>query len=82
VHLHTGTCAAAGTVAVSLGDVTAGPDGKASMKIASTSSIPVAGTGYSLDVHAAPSATTTPNAVVACGDLHGVRKHGHFHFHK
>src|SRR4029077_3869968 len=44
VHLHAGTCAAPGTIAVSLGDVTAGPDGRASMKISSTSTIPVAAT--------------------------------------
>jgi Cu/Zn superoxide dismutase len=79
VHLHVGTCAAPGTVAVSLGDVTAGPDGRASMKIASTSTIPVAANGYSLDVHAAASAT--PGDVVACGDLHSVGWHGgHHHF--
>jgi Cu/Zn superoxide dismutase len=77
VHLHVGTCAAPGTIAVSLGDVTAGPDGTASMKIASTSTIPVVGKGYSLDVHAAASAT--PGDVVACGDLYGVSKHGHGH---
>jgi Cu/Zn superoxide dismutase len=75
VHIHVGTCAAPGTVAVSLGDVTAGPDGKVSMKIASTSTIPVVGKGYSLDVHAAASAN--PGAVVACGDLWGAGKHFH-----
>jgi Cu/Zn superoxide dismutase len=79
VHLHVGTCAAPGTIAVSLGDVTAGPDGKASAKITSKSTIPVAGKGYSLDVHNAPSASATTD-VVACGDLWGAgRKHGHFH---
>ncbi|HET6174451.1 MAG TPA: CHRD domain-containing protein [Gaiellales bacterium] len=78
VHLHAGTCAAPGSVAVSLGDVTAGPDGKASMKIASTSTITVVTKGFSLDVHAAPSATATPADVVACGDLYGFKKHGHF----
>jgi Cu/Zn superoxide dismutase len=77
VHIHAGTCAAPGTATVSLGDVTAGPDGKASMKLASTSAIPVVGAGYSLDVHAAGS--TTPGDVVACGDLHAVGKHGHWH---
>jgi Cu/Zn superoxide dismutase len=75
VHLHVGTCAAPGTIAVSLGDVTAGPDGKASMKIASTSTIPVVAKGYSLDVHAAASAT--PGGVVACGDLYATGKHFH-----
>jgi Cu/Zn superoxide dismutase len=73
VHLHVGTCAAPGTIAVSLGDVTAGPDGTASMKIASTSTIPVVGKGYSLDVHAGASAAA--GDVVACGNLYGVSKH-------
>jgi Cu/Zn superoxide dismutase len=80
VHLHVGTCAAPSTIALSLGDVTAGPDGKASAKITSTSIIPVAGKGYSLDVHGAAGAAATPADVVACGDLWGSgRKHGHFH---
>jgi Cu/Zn superoxide dismutase len=79
VHLHAGTCGMpTSTVAVSLGDVTAGPDGKASMKIASTSTIPVVGKGYSLDVHAAAS-SAGDSPVVACGDLYGSRKHWHFH---
>jgi len=78
VHLHAGTCAVpTSTVPVSLGDVTAGPDGKASMKLASTSTIPVVGKGYSLDVHAGDS--TTPADVVACGDLFGGKHHGHWH---
>ena len=80
VHIHAGACpapgAAPGAITVSLGDVTAGPDGKASMKIASTSTIPVAVDGYSLDVHAAGGSTA--NDVVACGNLHGVSKHWHF----
>jgi Cu/Zn superoxide dismutase len=80
VHLHAGTCAApTSTVPVSLGDVTAGPDGKASMKLASTSTIPVVAKGYSLDVHAGDS--TTPADVVACGGLFGGGKH-HRHWHK
>jgi Cu/Zn superoxide dismutase len=79
VHLHSGSCGTPGTPAVSLGDVTAGPDGTVSMKVTSMSSIPVAGPGYSLDVHAAPSATATTADVVACGNLYGARKHGHFH---
>ncbi|MDX6628408.1 MAG: hypothetical protein QOH00_654 [Gaiellales bacterium] len=79
VHLHAGTCAVPpSTAAVSFGDVTAGPDGKASMKLASTSTIPVVGKGYSLDVHAGNS--TTPADVVACGDLFsGGKHHGHWH---
>ena len=81
VHIHAGACpapgAAPGAITVSLGDVTAGPDGKASMKIASTSTIPVAVDGYSLDVHAAGGSTANDD-VVACGNLHGVSKHWHF----
>jgi Cu/Zn superoxide dismutase len=78
VHLHAGTCAVpSSTAAVSFGDITAGPDGKASMKLASTSTIPVVGKGYSLDVHAGNS--TTPDAVVACGDLFGGKHHGQWH---
>jgi Cu/Zn superoxide dismutase len=79
VHIHSGSCGEGGTPAVSLGDVTAGPDGKVSMKVTSMSSIPVAGPGYSLDVHLGPSATATPADMVACGNLYGARKHGHFH---
>jgi Cu/Zn superoxide dismutase len=76
VHLHVGSCSAHGAVAVSLGDVTAGPDGKASMRIASTATIPVVTKGYSLDVHAA-AASAGDSAVVACGDLHGFGRHFH-----
>jgi Cu/Zn superoxide dismutase len=79
VHIHAGACPAPGlapgAITVSLGDVTAGPDGKASMKIASTSTIPVAVDGYSLDVHAVGG--SIGNDVLACGNLHGVSKHGH-----
>jgi hypothetical protein len=74
VHLHVGSCSAHGAVAVSLGDVTAGPDGKARMRIASTATIPVVTRGYSLDVHAA-AASAGDSAVVACGDLHGFGRH-------
>jgi Cu/Zn superoxide dismutase len=75
VHLHAGTCAAPGAVAVSLGDVTAGPDGTAFAKLAATSSATVVGTGFSLDVHATNGAT--PGATVACGDLRETDKRGH-----
>jgi hypothetical protein len=76
VQLNAGTCALPGAAVVSLGDVTAGPDGTVSTKIAASSSIPVVGTGFSLAVHAGPSAA--PGAVVACGDLfRGGWKHGH-----
>jgi Cu/Zn superoxide dismutase len=75
VHLHAGTCAAPGAVAVSLGDVTAGFDGTAFAKLAATSSAAVVGTGFSLDVHATNGAT--PGATVACGDLRETDKRGH-----
>ena len=75
LQLHAGSCATPGAVAVSLGDVIAGPDGTVSTKVAATSSIPVVGKGYSLDVHATASAD--PGAALACGDLWNVRKHGH-----
>ena len=76
LQLHAGSCAAPGAVAVSLGDVTAGPDGTVLTKVAATSSIQVVGKGYSLDVHAGASAA--PGATVACGDLWSIRwKHGH-----
>ena len=70
-HLSAGSCAAPGAVAVSLGDITAGPDGTVFAKVAATSTIPVVGKGYALAVNAAPSAT--PGATVACGDLNPVR---------
>jgi Cu/Zn superoxide dismutase len=80
VHLHAGSCKdATVAVALGLGDITAGPDGKASMKITSTSTTPVVGKGYSLDVHTAASSVTVNNGVVACGDLFPVGRHGHFH---
>ncbi len=76
LHLHAGSCATPGAVAVSLGDVTAGPDGTVSTKVAASSSILVAMKGYSLDVHAGASAA--PGATVACGDLWSLRwKRGH-----
>jgi Cu/Zn superoxide dismutase len=76
LHLHAGSCAALGAVAVSLGDVTAGPDGTVLAKVSALSSIPVVTDAYALDVHAGASAA--PGATVACGDLHSLRwKHGH-----
>jgi Cu/Zn superoxide dismutase len=76
LHLHAGSCAAPGAVAVSLGDVTAGPDGTVFTKVTALSSIPVVTDAYALDVHAGASAA--PGATVACGDLHSVGwKHGH-----
>jgi Cu/Zn superoxide dismutase len=76
LHLHAGSCAALGAVAVSLGDVTAGPDGTVFTKVAALSSILVVTDAYALDVHAGASAA--PGATVACGDLHSLRwKQGH-----
>jgi len=63
LQLHAGTCAAPGAVAVSLGDVTAGPDGTVFTKVTATSTSSVVGKGYSLDVHAGASAA--PGATVA-----------------
>ncbi len=71
LQLIAGSCAAPGAVAVSLGDVTAGPDGTVLAKVAATSTIPVVGKGYALAVNANPSAT--PGATVACGDLNPLR---------
>jgi hypothetical protein len=71
LQLIVGSCAAPGAVAVSLGDVTAGPDGTVFAKVAATSTIPVVGKGYALAVNANPSAT--PGATVACGDLNPLR---------
>ncbi len=71
VQLHAGSCAAPGAVAVSLGDVTAGPDGNVFAKLSASSSTPVVGSGFSLSVVAGPSAT--PGATVACGDLSPLR---------
>jgi hypothetical protein len=73
--LLAGTCAAPGAVAVSLGDITAGPNGVASAKIPATSSAPVLGTGFSFAVSTGP--TASPGAVVACGDQSPWLSHGH-----
>jgi hypothetical protein len=75
LHLRVGTCAAPGALAVSLGDVTADPDGNVHAKVTATSSAAVVGSGYSLDVQA--GATGTPESVVACGDQIPTGKHGH-----
>jgi Cu/Zn superoxide dismutase len=76
LHLHAGSCDSLNAIAVSLGDVTAGPDGTVFTKVAALSSIPVVTDAYALDVHLGASAA--PGATVACGGLHSVRwKHGH-----
>jgi Cu/Zn superoxide dismutase len=66
LQIHAGSCAAPGAAVVSLGDVTAGADGKVSQKITASSTIPVVGKGFSVDVYAGPSAAA--GAVAACGD--------------
>ena len=75
LNLIAGTCAAPGAVAVSLGDITAGPDGVATAKIAASSSAPVVGPGFAFGVYTGPSAS--PGAVVACGDQSTWWSHGH-----
>ncbi len=81
VAIHAGTCALPQDGVVALGDVTAGPDGKAFAKLPGTSSVPAVGTGFTIDVSAGP--TTAPGAVVACGDQNPTRwHHGHGHFDK
>jgi Cu/Zn superoxide dismutase len=75
LHVRAGSCAAPGILAVNLGDVTAGPDGKVSAKLTATSSALVVGKGFSLDVQA--GASGTPESVVACGDQFATWKHGH-----
>jgi Cu/Zn superoxide dismutase len=74
LQLIAGSCAAPGAVAVSLGDVTAGPNGFAFAKVNATSTIPVVGKGYAVVVTAGPS--SAPGAAVACGDLWPARWHG------
>jgi Cu/Zn superoxide dismutase len=78
VKLHAGSCTPLGAAAVSLGDITVGPDGTALAKVAATSAIPVVAKGYALAVYAEAS-SVVPGTVVACGDLHSTWKHGHGH---
>jgi len=75
LNLIAGTCAAPGAVAVSLGDITAGPDGVATAKISASSSTPVVGPGFAFGVYTGPSGS--PGAVVACGDQSTWWNHGH-----
>jgi hypothetical protein len=74
VHIHAGSCAAPGTLALDFGTVTAGSDGRAAAKLTGSSSALIVGTGYDVDVQA--GATSTTEAVVACGDQ-AARAHGH-----
>jgi Cu/Zn superoxide dismutase len=76
VHIHAGPCAPVpGTLALDLGTVTAGSDGRAAAKLTGSSSALIVGAGYSVDVQA--GATVTPEAVAACGDQVATRAHGH-----
>ena len=77
VQIHSGTCAAPTGLVVTLGDVTAGPDGKAFAKLPGTSAAAAVGDGFTIDVNAGASAAL--GATVACGDQHSDRrwKHGH-----
>src|SRR5262249_53439602 len=74
VQIVAGSCATPGAVAVSLGDISAGPGGWAFAKLAATSTVPVAVKGYAVVVTAGASAA--PGATVACGDLWPARWHG------
>jgi hypothetical protein len=76
VQVRAGTCASLpSAVAVSLGDITADPDGNAHAKVSASSSAAVVGTGFAIVVQA--GATGSPDSVVACGDQIPTRKHGH-----
>ena len=78
VSIVPGTCAAPLPGGVSLGDVTAGPDGKAFAKRSATSAAAVVGKNFTVDVSA--GATAAPGALVACGDQHPTWwKHGGHH---
>ena len=76
LQVRMGTCAALQpAIAVSLGDITADPDGNAHAKLAASSSSAVVGTGFAIVVQA--GATGSPDSVVACGDQIPTKKHGH-----
>jgi hypothetical protein len=78
LQVRAGTCAALpSAVAVSLGDITADPDGNARAKVTASSSSGVVGTGFAIVVQA--GATGSPDSVVACGDQIPTWKHGHHH---
>jgi len=68
-HVHAGTCAAPGAVALTLPDVYADEHGNARL----VTTLPTAPTadyvanGFSVDVHAGPSAS--PGATISCGDV-------------
>jgi hypothetical protein len=75
LQIRAGSCAMQGPLAVSLGDITADPDGNARAKLTGTSSAVVVGTPFTVDVQA--GATGAPESLVACGDQIATRKHGH-----
>ena len=68
-HVHTGTCAAPGAVSLTLPDIYANERGVAKL----VTTVPTAAGanylagGFSIDVHAGPSASATP--VISCGDI-------------
>jgi Cu/Zn superoxide dismutase len=77
VQIHAGSCDALGTLAVTLGDVTADVNGDGFAKLTATSAAVVVGKYFTVDVNANPRATAGAT-VVACGDQHSDRsKHGH-----
>jgi Cu/Zn superoxide dismutase len=76
VQLHDGSCKLPGSFVLPLGDITADPDGRASMKLSATSGTLVVAKGYALEVRADPG-SVLESPIVACGDLYGFGKHFH-----
>ena len=68
-HLHAGTCLAPGAVALTLPDIYADEHGVAKLvtTAADRAAANYVATGFSVDVHAGPSAS--PTAVISCGDV-------------
>jgi Cu/Zn superoxide dismutase len=79
VQIHAGSCDVPGTLAVSLGDVTADVNGDGFAKLTGTSASVAVGKNFTVDVSAGPTGAAA-GAVVACGDQHPDRSwHGHGH---
>jgi Cu/Zn superoxide dismutase len=76
VHLHDGSCKLPGTFVLSLGNITADPDGNASMKLSAASTALVVTRGFLIDVHA-DAGDVLESPIVACGNLYGIGKHFH-----